>query len=307
MNPELSNHHWKILTDLRDGFLTQKRHYWTSEEQLSLYDRFFAQRIGWKWQAVVQESKQLKVSETLLDWGCGTGIASRVFLEHYPAKTVHLVDQSPLAVSFAEKAILNSFPNVRVERGIPTGGFTLLLSHVLNELREDKELDSLFNRAASIFWVEPGTKEVASRLVEWREKLKDRFFPVAPCPHTAPCGLLGHPKHWCHHFAPSPSTIFQSSEWKAFSKNVGVDLRSLPLSYLVLQSTPPEPAAEHYREIGEARFYKGYLKTLLCHAKGVNSARFLKKSDPTLFKAWKKFEFSRKVPESNRALQFEER
>ena len=71
------------LERLRGRFLapdTRAGDYWRSEEELALYDSTFGERIGWKWDAVLSE---LSVrgwqpqGRRLVDWGCGSGIASR--------------------------------------------------------------------------------------------------------------------------------------------------------------------------------------------------------------------------------------
>ena len=50
--------------------------YWASARTLELYDRIFAARIGWKWEAVLDEVEQrggLPAPRSVLDWGTGTG------------------------------------------------------------------------------------------------------------------------------------------------------------------------------------------------------------------------------------------
>ena len=80
--------HWtplefKTLRQLRDGFLAGtagKSNYWISETQLELYDRTFAERIGWKWAGALSELGERgwrPQSHRIVDWACGTGIASR--------------------------------------------------------------------------------------------------------------------------------------------------------------------------------------------------------------------------------------
>ena len=51
---------WAALDRLRDSFLAGKpagASYWTSRMDLENYDFAFAQRIGWKWDAVLRELK----------------------------------------------------------------------------------------------------------------------------------------------------------------------------------------------------------------------------------------------------------
>ena len=79
----------KELVRLRQGFLSGTagtQDYWRGTEDLDLYERTFAQRIGWKWDAVLGELEGrgwMPPSRTLVDWGCGTGIASRRVSAHW--------------------------------------------------------------------------------------------------------------------------------------------------------------------------------------------------------------------------------
>src|SRR5207247_462548 len=81
----------------------------------------------------------------LLDWGCGSGVASRRVLdwfgpEHF--RRLRLWDRSSLAMQFAAERARETFPSLPVEmtdpasldRRAPLG--VLVLSHVLNELDE---------------------------------------------------------------------------------------------------------------------------------------------------------------------------
>ena len=47
---------WKTLDRLREGFLSgsaAKGPYWKSRDDLAHYDATYAERIGWKWDAVL--------------------------------------------------------------------------------------------------------------------------------------------------------------------------------------------------------------------------------------------------------------
>ncbi len=94
-------------------------------------------------------------------------------------------------------------------------------------------------------------------------------------------------KHWCHFFASPPKGIMADSNWVKFAQRAGIDLRSLPYSYLVLDRRPPKTAGEA-RLIGEPRLYKGFAKVLNCRADGVREETVQKRDAPELFKAWRK-------------------
>ncbi len=304
--------HWDILKSLRDGFLQEQfsnNSYWNNSETLVQYDATFAERIGWKWEAVLKEvlNKNLlaeKSSFQLVDWGCGTGIASRKFLGVLVTERVSevlLVDRSPLAVSYAKEKILSEFPQLSVKTSLPKNlsPFILLISHVLNEISEKdkRDLMKLISKAELTFWVEPGTPKVSAQLIQIREELRNELTVIAPCPHQKSCGLLSTARKsdWCHFFAPAPPSVFQSSFWKRFSENLGIDLRALPTSFLVL-SKGKEEAPHSSRVLGRPRHYKGYSLALLCNSKGVKEEKFLTRDQSDVVDLMKENRFTAFLP-----------
>src|ERR1051325_5759038 len=89
---------WPALERLRAAFLAGSagaRDYWQTERDLASYDLTFAQRIGWKWDYVLDELRRrgwAPPAGGLLDWGGGSGIATRAFLAHFgPASASQLL------------------------------------------------------------------------------------------------------------------------------------------------------------------------------------------------------------------------
>jgi hypothetical protein len=302
---------WAVLERLRTRFLSgdaAQGPYWTSPADLANYDFTYGKRIGWKWDAVLQELDQRGWKPrpaAVLDWGCGSGVAGRRVTGWFGADRVTVLrvwDHSALAADFAAQTAQARFPKLRVEHvtpgflagGEPVG--VLVISHVLNELpaAELLALRGLAARADAILWVEPGTPKVSRALIEVREQLRDRFRLVAPCTHQAVCGLLApdNARHWCHHFAPPPPEIFTDSDWVKFGRRAGIDLRSLPCSFLVLARRPENAGADTNpdlaRVIGEPRIYKGFAKVLSCDATGVAEFTVQKRDAPGLFKQLKR-------------------
>ena len=211
---------WALLARLRTGFLhdpSKAGDYWHSARALELYDISFAERIGWKWDAVIRELHLRRWSPPpptrLIDFGCRTGVATRRWLEAFPSAApteVLLVDRSNTASTFARERVLETHPALRVDTASSIDparihGAVVLLSHVLNEL-PGAVLEPLLLQlrcAAAIVWVESGQQTVARPLVELRERLIGSFRVVAPCTHQAACGLTSpqNQAHWCHHFA----------------------------------------------------------------------------------------------------------
>ena len=299
---------WPALDRLRENFLRGEAAgpYWTSPGDLASYDLTYGERIGWKWDAVLQELKLRgwtpPAGATILDCGCGSGIASRRVAEFFGAANFSglvLHDHSSLALDFAEHRGRRAFPQLPVGRADtrflrgdkPIG--VLVISHVLNELNDlaRAELAELLERAQTVLWVEPGTHEVSRLLGGWREKLVPRLRAVAPCPHQAACGALaaGNERHWCHFFASPPNGVQADSGWVRFGQRAGIDLRSLPYSFLVLDGRAGNGQETSLaRIIGEPRLYKGYAKIFACAADGVADLTLQKRDAPAVFKALKR-------------------
>ena len=184
------------------------------------------------------------------------------------------------------------YAGLQITTGVETPT-VLLLSHVLTELNQaqTEALVSLATQATVVIWVEPGTYETSYTLIAIREKLRGEFNVVAPCTHQARCGLLaaGNERHWCHHFAAPPAEIFQDSDWSRFANLTGIDLRDLPLSFLVLDKRPaPTLPAGAARVIGHPRIYKPLALLLGCDESGVRERKLTKRAHPAEYKRLKK-------------------
>jgi hypothetical protein len=296
---------WNALRRLRERFLQFDEtpgggDYWKSERELASYDFTFAERIGWKWDAVLAELRTrgwTPPEGTVLDWGCGTGVAGRRVITEWRTSSQKLLvtDRSRSAEHFAIRRARESFPGLPVERADANAAppALLVISHVLNELPPGSDalerLLTLASQAQAVLWVEPGTAAVSRRLIAARARLMPHLRPVAPCPHPLECGLLsaGNERHWCHHFAKAPREVFQDAGWGRFAKLLEIDLGSVPFSFLVLDRRPLSVSTAS-RVIGEPRHYKGYAKILTCREEGVQELTLQKRDDPEGLKAIKK-------------------
>jgi hypothetical protein len=295
---------WTSLERLRTAFLDGTAgvsDYWKTETDLNSYDLTFAQRIGWKWDWVLQDLSRRgwqPPSGDLLDWGCGTGIAHRTFFHHFgtsPNTRLHLWDRSSLAMRFAADRMKLKHPEVQVGIGQCDAPALLLISHVLTELSSDQAIQvaDFAAQAGSVIWVEPGTYEASLELIAIRERLRARMSLIAPCPHQGRCGILvsGNQRHWCHHFAQPPGGVFTEGAWARFSRLTGIDLRSLPLSYLVMDQrhSPVKPGTT--RVLGRPRIYKPHALILGCNESGVKEHRLDKRTFPEAYRDIKKDRF----------------
>jgi len=294
---------WGALDRLRERFLGGKPcdgPYWNSASELSSYDLTFGERIGWKWDAVLDELQLRGWAPNggpLLDWGCGSGTAGRRVVARYgPERFGGLTvwDHSPIAAGFAHDAARQRFPGLNVSTATPgylrTGGEIglLVVSHVLNELSPSAldEVRSLSARSRAVIWTEPGTRETSRALGRLRDEWASRLRVVAPCTHGNACPVLspGNERHWCHHFAAVPSAIFADSNWVKFGQRAGIDLRSLPYSFVALDRDWKGDGAGLSRVIGRPEHFKPYTRLLNCDASGLEELTVLKRDNAALCK-----------------------
>ena len=291
------------LRELRAGFLRaeegagENEAYWSGQRDLELYELTFAQRIGWKWDAVLSELERrgaLPSGAVVCDWACGTGIAVRRFAATSAGaalERVYLGDRSKQATWFARDALLAERSGFEVVLHPPQeeDPDVLLVSHVLDELDELglETLRALIRRSKAVIWVEAGAKRTSRALGAERSALLESFEVVAPCTHAAACGALAREDDWCHFFAKAPVEVFTSAFWRRFGDELGLDLRSLPYSFLALRARGA-PAVPRFdgaaRLLGRVRPLKGRALLDLCDERGVRELSFLERTDKQLFK-----------------------
>ncbi len=302
---------WAALDRLRTGFLAGNAAasgpYWQSASDLASYDLTYAERIGWKWDALLDELRRRKwrppSGGVLLDWGCGSGIAGRRTLAAFGADTFSELivwDHSPLARTFAADRAREAFPSfpVAASASEPSPAslpatYTLVVSHVLNELPADARarLLALVARAAAVIWIEPGTHADSRALATVRDQFRSSHRIIAPCTHCEACPLFveADARDWCHFFAPPPVGIQNHSEWVRFSHRAGLDLRSQAYSCLVLDRADSPPSAlsstpSATRLLGRAEVFKPYARFLACDATGLHWLELPKRVAPVLVK-----------------------
>lgn len=302
---DLDRHDWERLARLRLRFLGEGgagADYWTALRDLEIYDATFGARIGWKWRAVTDELLERGCAfpeGDVLDFGCGTGVAARVFLEAFPRPSgsrLALVERSRLARRYARELVRAQTKEIvveEVEAFAKERPAVLLVSHVLGELDAParEALLALARRSRTILWIEPGSRSVSRSLSEVRDSLRAEFDVLAPCPHAAACGALasGSDEEWCHFFAEPAVEAFQSKHWAIFSRTLGIDLRSLSYAYLLLRSKdesgpPLAPLLRPRRLLGRVRILKGHARVRVCDETGVREQHLLKREDPELFR-----------------------
>jgi hypothetical protein len=288
--------------------------YWRDDEDLQAYDLTLAARIRWKWAGVLNYINDLgwkwPSNIHIWDWGCGTGAASRTFLELNTshAQTVFLTDRDTKAMSFAKKALKimeaerDGFAlSVHTEEPPKNNEvpIVLLVSHVVNELDDKgkRALQQAVNQSDLILMIEPGSRESSHGLGRLMTEWTDNLTVLAPCPHQMGCPIIreNRPDDWCHFFVKPPSWVFQDAQWAQWSRELGIDLRSLPVSYqfLVKKDRMAEFCSQWQKPdegvmIGRPRMVKPGAQIWWCSGDGHVDLKNLKKRDP-LFKKIKKY------------------
>ncbi len=291
------------LHRLRELFLAEDRgdgampDYWRDDDDLRAYDRVLAARIGWKWDAALAECEDRgwrhDAQATVLDFGCGTGIAARRFARRFGAREVLCHDRAPAAMRFAARALIADDDRL-LARPAPdltdVRADVLLISHVLGELDERgmQELQALITRCRRVLIVEPGNKATSRRLGELRALLLDQFAVIAPCPHASRCPALERRDDWCHFFAAPPPEVFTTGDWVLTARELGIDLRALPYAFLALDREPSSGAAPPHRLLGRPELGKHEHRVQLCTGAGLQQTRVGKRHDPVTFRALKK-------------------
>lgn len=305
-DPErLDARQWRRLEALRAQYLAGASPGWNDAEDLELYARTFGERIAWKWRAVLAEPRVaalVPVDGAVVEFGCGSGAAALACLDANAAPsdaTWHLLDRSLVARDFAAARVRAAgVGDVRADGRAPGAEFgTLIVSHVLGEIDANtrEEVADLAALARRVLVVEPGSVDGSSALIELRDAVLERggHGVVAPCPHAQPCPLGAREDApngaWCHHFAAPAPEAFTSGFWRRFAERLGIDLRALPFSFVVLDreaSAPTSPAGlEPARILGRPRWEKGRVRFELCCARGVIEADLLKRTAPKLHKS----------------------
>lgn len=298
---------WSALERLREGFLggaAANGPYWRNERDLASYDLTYGERIGWKWDAVLDELRLrgwTPPEGAVLDWGCGSGVAGRRVMSAFDLAgraALRVWDHSALARAFATRTAREAFARVNVDQWTEGESIaTLVISHVINELDEAgrEQLASLSRYASSILWIEPGTHADSRALLEWRERLLPTHRIVAPCTHEAACGLQaeGRGRDWCHHFARPPVGVHADSRWVRFAQRAGIDLRSLPYAFLVMERRDARPAHESWpagagRILGRPEFFKPYARAMNCDERGVEELTIPKRDAGAVYKQLEK-------------------
>ncbi len=288
---------------LRELFLAGRRgpraipDYWRDTADLEAYDAVLGARIGWKWDAALAECAargwRPSGDDVVLDFGCGAGAAARRYVARFGAREVLCYDRSPRASAFAAQRLREehtALPVRTLTSAREAQVDVVLISHVLSELdaRGVQQVEELLSRAGRAVLVESGNRPVARQLAALRDRVCGPFTAVAPCPHQGPCPALLDDDDWCHFFASPPPDVFTDGDWVKAARSLGIDLRSLPYSFVALDRAPQAPVARARRFLGRASVHPVAATARACTASGLAVVEVSKRSDSSLWRALKK-------------------
>jgi SAM-dependent methyltransferase len=271
--------------------------YWRDRADLEAYDEVLGARIGWKWDAALAECAARGWSrsdeEVVLDFGCGGGVAARRYVAAFGAGEVLYHDRSEHAIAFAVEqagAAPQPFAARALSRARDAAPDVLLVSHVLSELddRGLAQLEELIQRSGRVVLVESGNRPVARRLQALRDRLRERFGAVAPCPHAAACPALVDDGDWCHFFANPPADVFTDGDWVKAARALGIDLRSLPYAFFAAVKGRPAAQRAGGRVLGRASVNPVVATAQVCRADGLAQLEVTKRADAKLWRTLKK-------------------
>jgi SAM-dependent methyltransferase len=276
--------------------------YWRDRADLAAYAEVLAARIGWKWNAALAELAErgfappATPAPTVLDFGCGTGIAAERFAARWPGANLLVHDRSPLAMQFARDRLRALGCHAATANQLATlTPDVVLVSHVLGELDATGQHDLLLllQRSPTVILVEAGNFATARRLATLRDQLLASHRPLAPCPHDRPCPTLTTNGDWCHVFAPPPPEVFTTGHWVVTARELGIDLRALPFAFFAAQrrdlATPTTAAPPADRILGRPDVGKHQAVVQRCLRTGtLDHATVAKRTAPELFRQLRK-------------------
>lgn len=204
----------KLIQVLSENFTSNRKdieRYLSDENLVSAYTYFYFPTNGFKLEWALQKIKAPFFEDELqvIDIGCGPGTYSYFFKKLKPKISNFVAfDKSSLMLNQAKKIWDSSYnPNEityvnNIKKIKPkTIKRLLVFGHSLNEMEVSEALEVIKELDGDyLFFIEPGTKEVFSKILEVRKKLIDLNYKIEyPCPNDKACPMEGG-HNWCHQY-----------------------------------------------------------------------------------------------------------
>lgn len=225
---------------------------------------------------------------TLLDVGGGTGAAAWAAADAYPSLAgVTVLDQVGAALrrgaGLAAGHPVLSRAAWRQAALVPApelpGADLVTVSYVLGELAAPARLalvDAVAGTGATVVVVEPGTPAGYARIIEARDRLRERGLPIlAPCPHRDGCPLAAG--DWCHFGA----RVNRSALHRRM-KDADLGYEDEKFAYVATGPAPGTAAVGRVLRRPVQR--KGLVSLRLCRPDGTTGDRLVSKRDGDLYR-----------------------
>ncbi len=225
---------------------------------------------------------------TLLDVGGGTGAAAWAAAEAYPSLAgVTVLDQVGAALRrgaalAAEHPLLRD-ATWRQAALVPTpelpAADLVTVSYLLGELPASARaalVDAAAGAGGTVVIVEPGTPAGYARIVEARDRLRERGLAIlAPCPHQGGCPLTEG--DWCHFGA----RINRSALHRRI-KDADLGYEDEKFAYVAAGAEPALTRVS--RVLRRPAQRKGLVSLRLCRPDGTAGDRLVSKRDGDLYR-----------------------
>lgn len=182
--------------------------------------------LPWFSKEILEEFKQC----ALIDVGSGPGTFSIAFREWKGRGEILQLETSELMRQQAMKLWqgLYSDETLHQNKRLEWNGTKLMLfGHSANEMGVDKVLGYIKDYDPEhILFIEPGTKDFFSKMLEIREKLLETHYRILyPCPNEESCPVRDS-DDWCHQYV----HVNHSQDVERMTQLAGKDRRNLPLT-----------------------------------------------------------------------------
>lgn len=229
----------------------------------------------------------------LLDAGAGTAAASWAAVEVWPGLAeVAWLDASATFLALAAQLAVDGPPALRTavaRRGdLTTAGpwpkaDLVVASYALAEIAADRQASTVAELWTAcdgvLALVEPGTPAGYGRILAARTALiAEGAAILAPCPHRAPCPLVG--EDWCHF-----SVRLPRSRDHRQAKGAEVPFEDERFSYLLAARPGVAAAAPRPRVLAPPRTGKPGIALKLCGLDGQVERRLVSKRDKPAYAA----------------------
>jgi ribosomal protein RSM22 (predicted rRNA methylase) len=270
----------KAIEEISRKFTTEREKigdYLKDERLVAAYTAFYLVTNIPKLSAVMKWMPEEWIKDiakcSLIDLGAGPGTFSIAWREFFGQANVLQIETSPVMRNQARKLWDGLFsPEEMKQSGTVTSPSLLLFGHSANEMGESVALEYIRKYSPEhILFIEPGTKEFFSKMLNIRrELLKSGLHVLYPCPEETECPMLGT-NDWCHQFI----HVKHDPEVERLSQIMRLDRKLLPLTVQAFSKTVyPRTKERLVRVLPETKFS---FEWQVCHENRLEDYQVMKR------------------------------